>query len=245
MLKERPMTYTEVLNELGIENGLLNYHLENLVELLAKGEDDKYRLSEFGEAGLSLIERVEEPVNSQVSSGTLEKLRIWQPIIIGFLILSITLTSFLMVGTEGKLVEGYSSRDYGNSWYPPNTLYGFEMWQDHPETIMNFWWDMNSMVDVYLMTREQYISQKDYSVPPDNYLRHYVGKEGNVTILVERRDINYEFTMFTGEYGTWEEGHGFAVYRWKQLRVIDRNLLVLDFLLVLITSILLVVNNLQ
>jgi hypothetical protein len=68
MLKEHPMTYTEILNELGIENGLLNYHLENLVELLAKGEDDKYRLSEFGEAGLSVIDRVEAPRVSHTKS---------------------------------------------------------------------------------------------------------------------------------------------------------------------------------
>ena len=61
MLNGRPMTYTEILNDLGIDNGLLNYHLENLRELLAKGEDEKYRLSEFGEAGLSLIDRVESP----------------------------------------------------------------------------------------------------------------------------------------------------------------------------------------
>jgi DNA-binding transcriptional ArsR family regulator len=68
MLKEHPMTYTEILNELGIENGLLNYHLENLLELLAKGEDDKYRLSEFGEAGLSVIDRVETPKVSHTKS---------------------------------------------------------------------------------------------------------------------------------------------------------------------------------
>src|SRR4030043_11531 len=66
MLNEQPRTYTEILNELGIDNGLLNYHLENLRELLAKGDDEKYRLSEFGRAGLSVIERVETPKNSFV-----------------------------------------------------------------------------------------------------------------------------------------------------------------------------------
>ena len=81
MLREHPMTYTEILNELGIENGLLNYHLENLVELLAKGEDDKYRLSEFGEAGLSVIERVETP-KSNVTQMRLLRLSSLQSIIV-------------------------------------------------------------------------------------------------------------------------------------------------------------------
>jgi DNA-binding transcriptional ArsR family regulator len=68
MLKEHPYSYTEILNELGIDNGLLNYHLENLRELLAKGEDEKYRLSEFGEAGLSLIDRVEHSYHRSVKT---------------------------------------------------------------------------------------------------------------------------------------------------------------------------------
>ena len=73
MLNDNPMTYTEVLNELGIDNGLLNYHLENLQELLAKGEDEKYRLSEFGKAGLSVIEKVEIPKESHT------KLNLFKP----------------------------------------------------------------------------------------------------------------------------------------------------------------------
>ena len=64
MLKEQPLPYTEILNELGIDNGLLNYHLENLRELLSKGEDEKYVLSEFGEVGLSVIDGIEIPKGS-------------------------------------------------------------------------------------------------------------------------------------------------------------------------------------
>ncbi len=64
-LESNPTTFTGLLDELGIDNGLLNYHLNNLNELITKGEDEKYRLSEFGEATLSLTRRVEEPVKKQ------------------------------------------------------------------------------------------------------------------------------------------------------------------------------------
>ena len=57
-------TYTDLLNELDIENGLLTYHLESMRDLVKKKEDGSYTLSEFGKAGLGLIQRVEEPVTN-------------------------------------------------------------------------------------------------------------------------------------------------------------------------------------
>jgi len=62
MLGEAPATYTEILNGLGVDTGLLNFHLESLRELITKGEDGRYRLSEFGSSALSLMRGVEEPV---------------------------------------------------------------------------------------------------------------------------------------------------------------------------------------
>jgi len=64
-LESNPATFTALLDELGIDNGLLNYHLNNLNELITKGPNEKYRLSEFGTATLSLTRRVEEPVKKQ------------------------------------------------------------------------------------------------------------------------------------------------------------------------------------
>ena len=62
MISEKPSTYTEIQRDLNIDNGLLNYHLEALSSLINKNEEEKYTLSEFGRAGLGLIQRVEEPV---------------------------------------------------------------------------------------------------------------------------------------------------------------------------------------
>ena len=57
IINQSPVTYTEILSQLSIDNGLLNYHLESLRELIRKKEDGTYTLSEFGLAGLTLIKK--------------------------------------------------------------------------------------------------------------------------------------------------------------------------------------------
>jgi DNA-binding transcriptional ArsR family regulator len=68
MLNQSPSPYTEILTTLSIENGLLNYHLDNMKELLTKDEEGRYKLSEFGRAAINLIEKVEEPIKKEPTS---------------------------------------------------------------------------------------------------------------------------------------------------------------------------------
>lgn len=68
ILSEGSLTYTELLNRLNVETGFLNYHLENLSELISKDGEGRYRLSEFGAAAQSLTARVEAPVKRRSSS---------------------------------------------------------------------------------------------------------------------------------------------------------------------------------
>lgn len=56
-----PASYTEILRDLNIDNGLLNYHLDALSTLITKDKEEKYTLSEFGRAAINLIRGVEEP----------------------------------------------------------------------------------------------------------------------------------------------------------------------------------------
>jgi DNA-binding transcriptional ArsR family regulator len=65
MLGQSPVIYTDILNQLNIDNGLLNYHLDNMKELITKDKEGRYILSEFGKAALSLTTKVEEPVSKQ------------------------------------------------------------------------------------------------------------------------------------------------------------------------------------
>ncbi len=60
MLSKKPMSYSEMLEVLGVSNSFLTYHLENLGELVSKMEDGKYRLSSFGEDAMATMTRVED-----------------------------------------------------------------------------------------------------------------------------------------------------------------------------------------
>jgi len=68
MLDEGVSTYSEMLKALGVETGFLNYHLESLRGLISKDEDQRYCLSEFGEAAIRLMEGVEEPLAARRDS---------------------------------------------------------------------------------------------------------------------------------------------------------------------------------
>ncbi len=230
MLEEAPVTYTEMMKALG-ETGILNYHLESLSALLAKNDEGRYRLSDFGEAALSLTRRVEEPVSGRGAQASAER-RMIMAFITGLLIVCVAVASYSAADTDVQLVKGYESITYDNSMYPANGPYGFEMWMDPLGALMDFWWRMNTTVDVYVMSREQYLAQKDVGGPPDRFIRHYVGADINVTVVTER-GVNYEFSVYTGDDGVWAEEHGFSVYRWKPVKRISGSLLALDALLIL------------
>jgi len=60
-LESSRRTYTELLNDLGVDTGLLNYHLDHLGSLIRKADDGRYTLSDFGVAALRLTTRIEDP----------------------------------------------------------------------------------------------------------------------------------------------------------------------------------------
>lgn len=60
MLSEKPMTFSQLLEELGVSSSHLTYHLENLGELVTKTENGKYKLSTFGAASVETMKIVEE-----------------------------------------------------------------------------------------------------------------------------------------------------------------------------------------
>lgn len=88
MLNEAPATYSQILNKLKVETGFLNYHLGRLDGLVAKNEHDQYILSNFGEAALSLMKRVEEPVEKKS-----EKFRVFGSKITTLILLAIAVVS--------------------------------------------------------------------------------------------------------------------------------------------------------
>jgi hypothetical protein len=54
------MSFSEILEALGVSSSFLTYHLESLGELVSKTSENKYRLSSFGEAAIVTMIKVEE-----------------------------------------------------------------------------------------------------------------------------------------------------------------------------------------
>lgn len=59
ILSEKPVTFSEMLDLLGVSSSNLTYHLESLGELLSQ-EDGVYKLSTFGSAAVNTMKIVEE-----------------------------------------------------------------------------------------------------------------------------------------------------------------------------------------
>jgi DNA-binding transcriptional ArsR family regulator len=60
MLAEKPLTFTEMVEALGVSTPNLTYHLESLGELVSKMDDGQYKLSSFGATTVSAMKGVEE-----------------------------------------------------------------------------------------------------------------------------------------------------------------------------------------
>ncbi len=102
-------SYTSLLTELGIENGLLNYHIESLHELIRKNEDGTYALSEFGLAGLSLIKRIEDPVTIQTDKAHRNRTIILQVVSV-LLIVALSVSSWSLYQGEQALKSELSEK---------------------------------------------------------------------------------------------------------------------------------------
>jgi len=91
MLADKPMTFMQMVETLGVSTSHLTYHLEALGELLSKSED-QYYLSTFGQATVSAMKGVEEVPEIK------EKHRInlptkWKALFAGLLICVVLLAS--------------------------------------------------------------------------------------------------------------------------------------------------------
>jgi hypothetical protein len=85
MLSENPMTFSQMVEELGIPGSHLTYHLENLGEFIAKTEDGKYKLSGIGDSTVSIMKGAEEVPSVQAKKFSTLPFR-WKTILAVFII---------------------------------------------------------------------------------------------------------------------------------------------------------------
>ncbi|MFW9832033.1 MAG: helix-turn-helix domain-containing protein [Candidatus Thorarchaeota archaeon] len=93
MLAEKPMSFSQMLEELGVSSSHLTYHLENLGELLSKADNGQYKLSTFGKASVSTMKIVEEAPAVRSRYGFPLSLR-WRSFLAVLIIAVVLLASF-------------------------------------------------------------------------------------------------------------------------------------------------------
>lgn len=91
MLSDKTMSFSKMLEELGISSSHLTYHLENLGELVSKADNGSYQLSKFGEASVDTMHLVEEAPAVRSKQGFSLK---WKSILAIVLVATIILASF-------------------------------------------------------------------------------------------------------------------------------------------------------
>jgi len=93
MLADKPMTFMELVEYIGLSSSHLTYHLENLGELVFKIEDGRYKLSSFGYATVTAMKGVEEAPEIEVKSRITLPFR-WKSIIATLLVAVVLLATF-------------------------------------------------------------------------------------------------------------------------------------------------------
>ena len=93
-------SYTELITELGMSPGKLNYHLEQLKGLIEKNSNQRYVLTPFGKKAVEHLDLVEQKISSEdekyVKIAALSQKTSLQPIVKAFLTISIVLSAVLV-----------------------------------------------------------------------------------------------------------------------------------------------------
>jgi DNA-binding transcriptional ArsR family regulator len=115
MLSERSMTFSQLLEELGVSSSHLTYHLENLGELVTKTENGKYKLSTFGAASVETMKIVEEALAVRSRYGFPLSLK-WRSLL-AILVIAVVLLASMSYVQYATLNQVSSERDLLQSRY--------------------------------------------------------------------------------------------------------------------------------
>jgi DNA-binding transcriptional ArsR family regulator len=115
MLSEKSMTFSQLLEELGVSSSHLTYHLENLGELVTKTENGKYKLSTFGAASVETMKIVEEAPAVRSKYGFPLSLK-WRSLL-AILVIAVVLLASMSYVQYATLNQVSSERDLLQSRY--------------------------------------------------------------------------------------------------------------------------------
>jgi predicted transcriptional regulator len=98
--RNQGISYTELIVELGMSTGKLNYHLEQLKGLIEKNINQRYVLTPFGKKAIEHLNLIEQKISSEdekyVKIAALSQKTSLQPIVKSFLGISIALSVVLI-----------------------------------------------------------------------------------------------------------------------------------------------------
>ena len=93
--RSQGVSYTELITELGLSAGKLNYHLEQLKGVLEKNSNNLYVLTPFGQKAVEHLNLIEQRMSSDdekyVKIAALSQKASLQPIVKAFLIINMVL----------------------------------------------------------------------------------------------------------------------------------------------------------
>ena len=99
-LRNQGVSYTELITELGLSTGKLNYHLEQLKGLIEKNSNYYYVLTPFGEKVVEHLNLIEQRASSEdekyVKIAALSQKASLQPTVKTFLIISVVMIGFFI-----------------------------------------------------------------------------------------------------------------------------------------------------
>ena len=109
MLANKPMTFMEMVDLLGVSTSHLTYHLESLGELIFKMENGNYKLSSFGLATVSAMKGVEDPETEPKRNLKLPFK--WKAVFVAFLVIILLLAaiSTLQYASLNQLMQRQNS----------------------------------------------------------------------------------------------------------------------------------------
>jgi predicted transcriptional regulator len=95
--RKQGVSYTELITELGLSTGKLNYHLEQLGGLIEKNNDHFYVLTPFGEKAVEHLNLIEQRISSEdekyVKIAAQSQKTSLQPIVKAFLTIGIVMSA--------------------------------------------------------------------------------------------------------------------------------------------------------
>jgi predicted transcriptional regulator len=98
--RNQGVSYTELITELGLSTGKLNYHLDQLKGLIEKNSNHYYVLTPFGEKAVEHLNLIEQKISSEdekyVKIAYLSQKVSLQPVVKAFLTIGIVAVAFLI-----------------------------------------------------------------------------------------------------------------------------------------------------